>query len=181
MKSLHRNKKGVSAAVLTELDYSVLNYEKLLAVNGAGGRGSTGGDGAPEGPSSSSSSSSDYSTSGNLSDRGYSNSTEGYDPSAPSDIQVQPRYADQRDFSEKYGETFGNNACAATSLLNEISEQYTRETGHALPAALKDAAMDAAVNSGAVSSTNAYVSDWAGAANAMAEAVGLEGNYTYKN
>ena len=35
MKSLHRNKKSVSAAVLTELDYSVLNYEELLAVNGS--------------------------------------------------------------------------------------------------------------------------------------------------
>ena len=55
MKSLHRNKKGVSAAGLTELDYSVLNYEELLAVNGAGG--SSGG-GASGGPSSSSSSSS---------------------------------------------------------------------------------------------------------------------------
>ena len=169
MKSLHRNKKGVSAAGLTELDYS-----ELLAVNGAGGSSGGGSSSGPSGSSSSSSSSSS-------SNRGFPSSTEGYDPSAPSDIQVQPRYADQRDFSEKYGETFGNNACAATSLLNEISEQYTRETGYALPAALKDAAMDAAVNSGAVSSTNAYVSDWAGAANAMAEAVGLEGNYTYKN
>ena len=32
MKSLHRNKKSVSVAGLTELDYSVLNYEELLAV-----------------------------------------------------------------------------------------------------------------------------------------------------
>ena len=97
MKSLHRNKKGVRAAVLTELDYSVLNYEELLAVNGAGGRGSTGGGGAPEGPSSSSSSSSDYSTSGNLSDRGYPNSTEGYDPSAPAKEQNIKLYAWDKD------------------------------------------------------------------------------------
>ena len=44
-----------------------------------------------------------------------------------------------------------------------------------------DAAMAAAVNSGNISSSNAYVSDWAGAANDMAAAVGLEGRYTYKN
>ena len=48
MKSLRRNKKGVSTAGLTELDYSVLNYEELLAVNGAKGSSN------PTGPSDSS-------------------------------------------------------------------------------------------------------------------------------
>ena len=173
MKFLRHNKKGLNASAFSESDFSVLNYEQLLQVNGAGG-GSGGGGGGGGGPSSSSSSS-------NSSNRGYPSSTEGYNPSAPSDIAVNPRYTDQRYFSDTYGEKFGNNACAATSLLNEMSEQYTKETGHALPSDLRDAAMAAAVNSGNVSSTNAYVSDWAGAANAMAEAIGLEGRYSYKN
>ncbi len=47
MRSLRRNKKGVSTAGLTELDYSVLNYEELLAVNGAGGSSGGGSSGGP--------------------------------------------------------------------------------------------------------------------------------------
>ena len=87
----------------------------------------------------------------------------------------------QYDFADQYGDNFAASACAATSLLNEISEQYTRETGHALPVQLRDAAMAAAVNDGSVRKSDAWVSDWNGAANAMATAVGLEGSYTYKN
>ena len=85
------------------------------------------------------------------------------------------------DFSEAHGDEFGNNACAATSLLNEISEQYTEETGTALTQAQVSQAMSAAVDSGNISSTNAFVNDWEGAANDMAGSVGLAGNYSYTN
>lgn len=88
-------------------------------------------------------------------------------------------YTKQRDFSKSYGEKFGNHACGATSLLNEISEQYTIETGKKMTQEQKDKAMAAAVNSGHISDSDAYVSDWALAANDMANAVGLEGKYTY--
>lgn len=144
----------------TETAYVVLSYEQLLQVNGAGG--SSSGGGGPSGPSG---------TSGDMSN--VSNSKE--------INSVSPTYTNQRDFSDTYGTNFGNQACAATSLLNEISEQYTIETGKALTEQQVDAAMAAAVNSGNISAINAYVSDWAGAANAMADDVGLEGNYTYKN
>lgn len=40
-------------------------------------------------------------------------------------------------------------------------------------------AMDAAVASGNIDSTKAYVNSWEGAANDMASAVGLEGSFTY--
>ena len=168
MNLLHRYKKGLNKKMFNEVDYTVLNYNQLLETNGA--KGGSGG-GGPSGPSSTS----------NSSNRGYPSSTEGYDSSTPSDITVNPRYTEQKYFSSIYGEQFGNNACAATSLLNELSEQYTLETGHALPSDVRDAAMAAAVNTGSVSSTNAWVSDWNGAANAMATAMGLEGSYKYKN
>ena len=48
--SFLRLKKGVNVGAFTELDYSVLNYEQLLQVNGAGGSSSSGS--APSGPSS---------------------------------------------------------------------------------------------------------------------------------
>ena len=42
MKLLHRGKKIVNVGTLTELDYSVLNYDQLLKVNGAKGSSSQG-------------------------------------------------------------------------------------------------------------------------------------------
>ena len=93
--------------------------------------------------------------------------------------KADPAYANQRDFSSIYGDDFGNEACAATSLLNEISEQYTAETGKALTQEQINSAMAAAVASGNIDSTKAYVNSWEGAANDMASAVGLEGSFTY--
>ena len=51
------------------------------------------------------------------------------DETAVNTGDVEPSTFEQRDFTEEYGENFGNNACAATSLLNEISEEYTEQTG----------------------------------------------------
>ena len=181
MSFLRRNKNGLNKKEFSMADYSVLDYDQLLKVNGAKGGSGGGGQSGPSSSSSSNSSSSSSTNSGNLSSQGYPSSTEGYDPSAPSNTPVAPRYTEQNYFSDTYGSNFGNHACAATSLVNEISEQYTSETGHAMSAQQVDAAMAAAVNSGNISSSNAYVSDWAGAANDMAAAVGLEGRYTYRN
>lgn len=98
-------------------------------------------------------------------------------------IQVQPLYTKQRTFScgNGYTEKFGNNACAATSLLNEISEQYTKETGLTMTVNQRNAAMDAAVKSKNIDAYNAFVNDWAGAANDMAKVLGLNGKYSYTN
>lgn len=76
---LRRKKSGLKKKEFSKVAYSVLNYEQLLKVNGA--KGGSGG-GGPSGPSSESDNS-NYSTSGNLSDRGYPSSTEGYDSSTP--------------------------------------------------------------------------------------------------
>jgi len=85
----------------------------------------------------------------------------------------------QRSFSAIYGSEFGNHACAATSLLNEISEEYTAITGKSMTESQAEQAMAAAVQSGSVNKTDAYVSDWSSAANSLAESLGLSGTYTY--
>ena len=91
MNILHRYKKGINKKMFNEVDYTVLNYNQLLETNGA--KGGSGG-GGPSGPSSTS----------NSSNRGYPSSTEGYDPSTPSDITVNPRYTEQKYFSSIWKE-----------------------------------------------------------------------------
>ena len=92
---------------------------------------------------------------------------------------IQPRYFNQRDFSESFGDEFGNNACAATSLLNELSEQYTENTVMQMTDEQAELAMSAAVNSGNISATNAHVDSWEGAANDMWGTTGEGGSFTY--
>ncbi|HAH62871.1 MAG TPA: hypothetical protein DCL73_12315 [Treponema sp.] len=72
--------------------------------------------------------------------------TAGTDPTKPTEIT-------QRSFSEKYGSEFGNNACAATSLLNEISEEYTAATGKTMTTSQVEQAMAAAGQSEYIDST----------------------------
>lgn len=88
-------------------------------------------------------------------------------------------YVEQRDFSSLYGDEFGNNACAATSLLNELSEQYTLENGICLTNEKIMNSMMAAVESGAINKKDATVNNWEDAANAMAKSMGLNGTYSY--
>ncbi|MDD6968859.1 MAG: phage tail protein [Treponema sp.] len=95
------------------------------------------------------------------------------------EITLQPRYFNQRDFSATFGDNFGNNACAATALLNEISEQYTENTGMQMTDEQANLAMSAAVNSGNVSSIDANINSWEGAANDMWRSTGEEGRFTY--
>lgn len=168
-------------------DFEELNYNQLVEVNGGCGGGfwSSVRNFFSGGKSSSSSSSSVSSAS--RSSSSYSSGTSSGSRSSTTSSSYggcggnssKPSYTKQREFSAKYGNEFGNNACAATSLLNEVSEQYTRETGKTMTQAQKDAAMAAAVNSGSISSKNAFVNDWSNAANDMASAVGLSGKYSY--
>ena len=100
---------------------------------------------------------------------------------------VEPLYMQQRDFSSMYGNEFGNTACAATSLLNEISERYTLETGKAMTEEQAIAAMRAAVNAGHIGGSeisnngveifDATVNDWTAAANTMWKTTGLDGSF----
>ena len=106
---------------------------------------------------------------------------ESYETTGPGTIEIetQPRYFNQRDFSESFGNNFGNNACAATSLLNEVSEQYTRNTGLQMTDAQAEQAMTAAVESGSVSANNANVNNWERAANDMWSTTGENGSFSY--
>lgn len=98
-----------------------------------------------------------------------------------------PLYMQQREFSSIYGNTFGNTACAATSLLNEISERYTLETGKVMTSEQSIAAMKAAVAAGHIGESSiasngvctfdATVNDWAAAANTMWKTTGLTGSF----
>ena len=98
-----------------------------------------------------------------------------------------PLYIQQRDFSSIYGNEFGNTACAATSLLNEISERYTLETGLVMTKEQSIAAMKAAVSAGHIGSSkianngveifDATVNDWAAAANTMWKTTGITGSF----
>lgn len=75
--------------------------------------------------------------------------------------------------------TFGKTACAATSLLNEISEIYTREYGVELSDNAMQKAMETAIRQGGIAENDATVNSWEAAANAMAKSLGLTGKFTY--
>lgn len=85
----------------------------------------------------------------------------------------------QGGFAGEFGEDFSDSACAATSLLNEVSEQYTAITGRQMTEAEATAAMRAAVENGSISSDNAYVNNWESAANDMWSTTGLDGSFSY--
>ena len=89
----------------------------------------------------------------------------------------------QRDFNF-INVLFGNNACAATSLLNEISEIYTIMTGKEANFLYMEEAMEAAIESGYINADAndiegvGTVYDYIGAANVMAKSMGL--NVTFR-
>ena len=96
-------------------------------------------------------------------------------------------YIQQQEFSALYGVDFGNTACAATSLLNEISERYLLETGKKMTKEEAINAMKAAVSAGYIGENNedkngvmkyeATIKDWSAAANAMWATTGLSGSF----
>ena len=100
-----------------------------------------------------------------------------------------PDYIQQQEFSALYGVDFGNTACAATSLLNEISERYLLETGKKMTKEDAINAMKAAVSAGHIGKNNedkngvmkyeANINDWGAAANAMGKVLGLKGSFSY--
>ena len=168
-----------------------LDTKALMAINGGGtcGGGSCSSGGSSYRGGGSCSSSSSYGGScgsgvtkggGNCSSVNLSNGNGGGGNNGGNDNNVEnPTYTNQSAFSDKYGDRFGDNACAATSLLNEISEEYTKQTGKALTEEQINQAMAAAINAGGVAIDNAHVDDWAIAANAMADSMGLAGEYSY--
>lgn len=79
---------------------------------------------------------------------------------------------------------FGENACAATSLLNEVSEIYTIMTGKEANFLYMEEAMEAAIKCGYINADAndtknvGYVKNYIEAANVMAKSMGL--NVTFR-
>lgn len=88
-----------------------------------------------------------------------------------------PVYFRQDVFYDVFGDAV-DSACAATSLLNEISEQYTASTGEKITRDQASAALQAAVDAGKIQPGNARVNNWAGAANAMWSSLGQDGSFS---
>lgn len=114
---------------------------------------------------------------------GFRNGNRNNEPGVKETVQniysTSPQYFEQRYFSKLYNDDFGKHACAATSLLNEISEQYTKITGIKLSTELAESAMKAAVNAGYIRKSDAWVSNWECAANSMWSITGLPGSFSY--
>ena len=92
-----------------------------------------------------------------------------------------PNYTKQNYWDNKFVPKFGDHACAATSLLNEISQQFLKEKGRAMTDYEKTQAMKAAVEGGKIDSHDAYVKNWAEAATLMAESLRMSGRYRETN
>ena len=79
----------------------------------------------------------------------------------------------------KNGSQFAKTACGTTSIVNEISEQYTKETGKSLTDAQIVAAVKKTIDAGMIDGTDAFVNDWGGAADAIGKALGMKGTWSY--
>jgi len=107
--------------------------EDLLSVNGGANYGQCGGEikftppTGPTGPTyNPSSQNNDSTTTNTTTTRNYGDCGGNY---VILDNGQRAMFMEQKTFSAHYHDEFGNNACAATSLLNELSELYTKETG----------------------------------------------------
>jgi RHS repeat-associated protein len=94
--------------------------------------------------------------------------------------EIVPAYFLQNDWSTVLGQTFANNSCAATTIMNEVSKDYTQKTGTSLSWFEGNVAMKAAVDSPNInngkSEAPAYVNNWTNAANTMWQDTGQTGN-----
>lgn len=97
----------------------------------------------------------------------------------PNSIPSWDGYGKQYEWAKDFSDNFANHACAATSLLNELSEQYTKETGKVLTKEQRYEAIKKAYDSGNLREEDAHVNNWTEAANDMASALGLKGKYQY--
>ena len=91
-------------------------------------------------------------------------------------------YHSQLIFTDKNlsgGSNFSKTACGTTSIINEISEQYTKETGKSLTEAQVIAAVKKAIDAGKIDGTDGFVNDWGGAADVIGKALGMKGTWSY--
>jgi RHS repeat-associated protein len=92
---------------------------------------------------------------------------------------IDPTYFTQDQWSDTFGNEFANNSCAATALINSISNEYTSRTGEAMTQQQGTSAMQAAVSADSVSRNDAYVNNWTEAANNMWGTTNQTGSWTY--
>jgi phage tail-like protein len=92
---------------------------------------------------------------------------------------IKPTYFTQGQWASEFTQKFANNACTATSLLNEVSEEYTKQTGKAMTQEQGLAAMQSAVNNNGVNQDNANVDNWQKAETGMWDSTGLPGTLTH--
>ncbi len=167
-----------------------LNYGELLAVNGGCSGSCSGSYGGGYRPANNQSSGSEpkpdpknYYQPPVYAPSGYSSACSGvcsggYSPSHTLFSQhLMTEY--NNPYAEKWQDTFTGNACAATSLLNEISEMYSKLTGKKLTESQAKDAIRAGVQNGSIDAKEAYVNGWEWAANTMAKSLGLTGRWKY--
>ena len=83
------------------------------------------------------------------------------------------------DYNLNKGSKFSKTACGTTSLINEISEQYTKETGKTLTDTQILTAVKKAIDAGKIDGTDAFVNDWGGAADVIGKSLGMKGTWSY--
>ena len=91
---------------------------------------------------------------------------------------VQATYFIQSDWREAIRGSFADQSCATTSLLNELSKEYTEQTGTAMTWEQGLMSIHYAINSKDIDLNNATVNNWSSAANSMWNATGQKGTWT---
>jgi hypothetical protein len=97
-------------------------------------------------------------------------------------VETGPAYFQQGQFNAAAGfsENFAQHACYATSILNELSEQYTTLTGDQLTFDQAVSMMNAAIAAGDIRGSDAFVEDNENVANTMWATTGIGGNWDYR-
>ncbi len=99
---------------------------------------------------------------------------------ADDDKALDPTYFQQQDWEGDgdFDTGFWETACAATAILNEVSERYTMETGEQLTTEMGKQMLLEGIDSGNLTSVG-FVNSWDGAANAMWDLTELSGEWSY--
>jgi hypothetical protein len=102
---------------------------------------------------------------------------------------TEPTFFTQSAWEHYIGAEFSDSACFATAILNEISIEYTKQTGFSMTFEQGLTAMQNAVNYGAIEMDRfnvldddaAYINDIEDAANRMWQTTGLNGRFSYNS
>ena len=95
--------------------------------------------------------------------------------------ELKPTYFRQQEWEkmEGVGADFWKTACATTSLINELSEEYTTQTGKKLTKSQAQEMIVDAIAAEGIAEDNAKILDWVTAANAMWKTLKQPGSWGY--